>query len=380
MARSPRPARILYLNHVAETSGAEESLLALLSGLDRGAFDPLVVVPRSGSLTDALGELGVQTKCAPLTRPRRARNPLALALAASRIVLARRRIAEIAREWRPDLIHANSTAAALQAPRLPDVPVIWHCRDLVPLGWLARHLNARVGAVIAISRTVRDHLEAEIGDARKIHLIHNGIDTECFRPGPPDLKVRAELGGSPDHFLIGMAGQLIPWKNHRVFLQAAAQVAQRIPNARFAVMGTDVFGDHVSYEGELRALAHELGIEDLLTFAGHRDDMAEAMRALDALVQPSVGEPFGRAVAEAMSTARPVIAVDRAGPAEIIADGVSGILVPPNDPDAIAEALLALASEPERAERLGAAARERICAHFGLEAHADAVQELYREL
>jgi glycosyltransferase involved in cell wall biosynthesis len=380
MARSPRPATILLLDHVSEISGAQASLLALLSALDRAAFRPVVVLPSAGPLADALTEMGVAVRFAPLVRLKRTRDPLALARTAWRIGAARRAVARVMLQTGARLIHANSTAAALQTPRLRGVPVVWHCRDLVRLGPLARILRARSAAVVAISRAVGDHLAHELGDARKVRVIYNGVDTARFCAGPADARLRAQLGAGPEHLLVGMVAQLVPWKGQRIFLQAAARAAQRAPHARFAVIGADLFGDHPKYERGLRDLSRALGIAPRVVFAGQRTDVPEVMRALDVVVQPSAPEPFGRAVAEAMSTARPVIAVDEAGPAEIVVDGVSGVLVPRDDPEAVAEAVVALGEDPERAARMGAAARERIIACFSLQAHARAVEALYREL
>ncbi len=380
MALSPRPARIIIINHVAEVGGAEESLLMLMRGLDRKAFEPLVLVPRAGPLVDTLQAMGIETRFVPLIRPKRTRSPWTLAQTAWRVIQTRRHVAQVAREWEATIIHANSSAAALQAPYLPDVPLIWHCRDLVRLGWVGRHIYARSTAVIAISDAVRRHLEGEVGNTAKIHLIYNGIDTGRFRPGPPSPQVRAELGANAGQFLIGMVAALVPWKGHDVFLRAAAQIGRRAPQARFVIVGADIMGDHPGYYDKLRACARDLGIEDIVAFTGHRADMPDVMRAIDILIHPAAGEPFGRVVAEAMSTAKPVIGANDAGPAEIIEDGVSGLLVSPGDSTAMADAALRLMADADLRTRMGRAARDRIVQYFSGEVHVQAVQRLYRAL
>lgn len=126
-----------------------------------------------------------------------------------------------------------------------------------------------------------------------------------------------------------MVARLQPWKGQELFLRAAALVARMRSDVRFAIVGGAILGWEGDYPQRLRALAAQLGIEDRVFLAGHQADVYPWFDALDLSVTASVGEPFGLVTVEALALRKPVVGVRSAGTAEIIEDGVSGLLVPP---------------------------------------------------
>ena len=177
-----------------------------------------------------------------------------------------------------------------------------------------------------------------------------------------------------------MAGQLVPWKNHPLFIEAAARMAARLPNARFLIIGDDRFGDHPGYRSELESLARARGLQDRLTFTGHRKDITAVLNSIDILVHPADREPFGRVVAEAMALAKPVVAINACGPAEIIRPDIDGLLVPLHDPTALANAVCDLAQDPAKREQLGHSAQARIANAFPIESTVKRIMDLYDKL
>ena len=376
------PIRILYLNHVPQMSGAEAILLDLIRHLDRRWFVPFAAVPAGGPLIGALAAQDMRTFEIPMCRFVRHPGPAAFLSYLSSMLTVGARLAAIIREHGIHIVHANSTTAQLYgsfAARRTGVPSVWHCRDLVELGFIGRYLATRSSRVIAISQAVAAHLAARAPGAR-IEMIHNGIDVERFPPSRGSRDARQALGLPTSAFSVGMAGQLVPWKNHALFLRAASLIRAELPAAHFLVAGDDRFGDQESYVDGLKTLARELRLDGCLHWLGFQQDFALFLEALDVLVHPPGREPFGRVVAEAMAMSKPVVAVNSCGPAELISDGQDGILVEPHNPVTISQAVLRLAKDPALAKRLGTAARERVARDFDPTRQAQLVQTLYEGL
>lgn len=377
------PYRILYLNHVAEQGGAETGLFDIVTRLDRRMFQPLVVLPDSGPLAERLAQRGVTVRFLPLRRHNKTLNPFKLLSAYANVADVARRLAVLIRAESIDLIHANSTTAHIYgawAGHMAGVPAVWHCRDLVALGPLGKWLYRRAARVIAISGVVQASLERYAARTRKTVCIHNGIDVDVYRQSAEGLAVRNEFNLRGDQILIGMVAQMVPWKNHGLFLRAARRIATDFPATMFLLAGADLHGDHPGYRPALEQFVTESGLKERVIFLGFRRDMPRVMAALDVLVHPAACEPFGRVVAEAMAAGKPVVAVDSAGPREIIEPGVSGLLTPPDDVDALAQAMRRLLQDSAWAARLGEAGRRRIEDHFRVDQMTDKIEQLYREV
>ena len=375
--------RILYLNHTSLISGAEVSLLGLLRHLDRFRFQPVAALPEPGPLSDALGQLDIPVHYLPLRRLKRRQPPSARLADMASLGFCLPRLMGLIRAHRIDILHSNSTIAQIYgapAARLSGIPSIWQMRDLVPLGWVGKLLFRASTKVVAISQAVEREVLRYGWRKGKVIRIPNGVDLEEFSPRISGLPVREELGIEPQEFVAGMLGQLVPWKGHRIFLEAAAFTRQRSGRGKFLVVGDDLFGDHPGYRQALEGRCRELGLEGNVCFLGYRTNIQNLIAALDVLVLPSSNEPFGRVLIEAMAMAKPVIATDQAGPTEIVEEGITGMLVPPRDPRSLATALLELIEDPDRARQMGKAGRERVEQNFSIEQTAKAVQILYRIL
>lgn len=377
------PANILLVNHTSKMSGAEQGLLQLAAGLDRTKFSPTVVLPRPGALSEALDKLDVPVNFLPLKRLKKTVCPCCLLACLFSLWRVERRLTRLVRDRSVRLIHANSNIAQLyagRAARRTGVPCIWHSRDLVRLGPLGRWMASHATKIIATSRAVAEHLESCRPLAGTVTMIHNAVDLDTFSPGNRRGAERRALGVDDNALLVATIGQLVPWKRQADFIAAAALIARELPASRFLVVGSDLFDDNPQYVERLRNLAATENIAGRLTFTGQHTDMPALLEAVDLVIHPATREPFGRAVAEAMAMARPVIAVNACGPAEVIEDGVTGLLVPPGSPKALAKAAVSLAQDPERAQSLGAAARKHIQNHFASPNHVKHVQSLYEEV
>jgi glycosyltransferase involved in cell wall biosynthesis len=376
-SRSGRPLRILYLNHVGLMSGAEKSLLRLLEGLDRSQVEPFLAAP-SGPLTDAVSDLDIECfEIAPL-RPRRKSGLLRLLAMAWQGMTTGAELREIIRSKQIDLVHANSLVAALVATsRRLAVPVIWHARDLRAPATPVKQVLARVSCVIAISRAVEQWVR-QFGSSAPVHLIYNALGPDDHHPSRSRAKVREAWEMAPHTPLVGNVGQLVPWKRQDLFLRAGAQVLQQVPDARMVIIGSDLFGEHREYVQGLHDLAAELGIADHVLWIDHVEDMPSALAALDVLVHTAEREPLGRVIMEAMAVGLPAVAFDEAGPAELIENEETGLLVPEADVSAIAVAAVRILTDLALAIHLHDNALTR-SARFDPALHAAAVLQVYRE-
>ncbi|HEX8465553.1 MAG TPA: glycosyltransferase family 4 protein [Abditibacterium sp.] len=377
---------VLYLNHSAQMSGAEASLRALLWGLKRLdlPFDPLVALPRSGPFTELLRREGWSVAPVPLRRLGRPHGLIDGVRALRYAVRTTPILTRLIEISGAKIVHSNSTTAHLVgglAARRARRPAIWHCRDLVPLGALARPLAKGANRVIAISNCVAAHLEREGVPHDKIAVVYNGIDPQQWRPRFHST-LRDSLGLPPGAWLFGAVGQIVPWKEFGAFIEAAAHMMRdrSSRNCYFALIGGDLWAQHAAYRAELYRLVGKYGLSERFFFTGHQTDAADALSGLDALVHPTREEPFGRVILEAMALGKPVIAMNQNGPGEIITHERDGLLVPASEQNGLARAMKRLIRDGELRARLSYHAPLTIEAKFHSDDHARHIASIYREI
>ena len=213
------------------------------------------------------------------------------------------------------------------------------------------------------------------GREHKVVVIPSGVDPAPFRraDGEGTADVRRTLGLSDSiRLLVGLFGRVAPWKGQHLAIEAAA----RLDTTALVIVGAPLFGE-VAYEAELARLVERLGLAGRVKLLGFREDIPRLMRAVDVVVHTSTApEPFGRVLVEAMLVERPVIASDAGGAREIVEDGVTGLLVPPGQPDALAEALRRLLDDPALRLAMGRRGRERAERQFTLVPTLEALDRL----
>lgn len=374
---------VLYLNHSSQMSGAEASLRSFLWGLRRAdaPIDPLIALPGEGSLTSLLRDEGWSVTLAPLRRLHRPRGLIDTMASLVHVLQTAPHICRLAQGANAKIIHSNSTTAHLVgglAGEKTGKPALWHCRDLVPLQKMAPQLANKATKIVAISNCVADALEKDGVSRDKISVIYNGLDPDEWRPRERSI-VRELLGIPDDAFVFGVIGQLVPWKNHRAFIEAAAKLAQDegCDNARFVIIGGDLWGEQQPYIQELRDDVKKAELAGRFNFVPNQADGADAMAALDCLVHPALDEPFGRVVMEAMAMSKPVIAMNENGPKEIIRNEEDGLLV---QPDELASAMKRVLMDASLREHLSQNARPSVESRFHIAEHTNKMLELYGEL
>ncbi|PYM88729.1 MAG: hypothetical protein DME13_01320 [Candidatus Rokuibacteriota bacterium] len=367
------PARVLYLHHVGELSGAEGSLRLLLRHLDRARVEPRFAGPAHGAFPAALAADGVPTlplAFAPLRR-------------AGRVLGAVARLVRIVRAHRVDLLHANgpqTNVPAGLAGRLAGVPVIWHARNLIhgDMWDVDRALAPLATRIICNAEAIRRRFAGSRGWDRSVTII-NAVDTREFHPGVPRAPFRRELGVPDAAPLVGIVGRIGLGKGHEHFVGAAVRLLRGGVDAHFAIIGDPLFDEDAWRADALRRAVKDAGREDRIRFVGYRRDVPEIMRALDVLVLASDAEPCGRVLFEAMASGTAVVATNSGGTPEIVRDGREGLLVPPRDAAALAHAIGALAADAGVRARLGAAGVARVAAEFTIERYIARTLAVYDE-
>lgn len=378
---------VLFLDHTGSLGGAELFLLDIARD-NLGAS--LVMLLNDGPLRERLEEAGVRVEVLPAPE---AVSGVAREGGFGRDLLAipgvlslARRVAKLSRDY--DLIYTNSQKALVVgalAGKIAGRPVIWHQHDLLTadhFSWGHRRLavllsNHLVQRVVANSRAVAEALVEGGSRAEHIRLVYNGID-----PSPFESVTSAEVDALRRQLklervpVVGVFSRLSPWKGQHVLLEALPY----LPEVHALLVGEAIFGEQ-AYATALRERTKALGVEDRVHFAGFRRDVPQLMRLSDVVAHTSVApEPFGRVIVEGMLARRPVVATKAGGAVEIVEDGVSGILVPPGDSQALARALKDLLADPERARTLSEAGYAAAVERFSLQAMLRGVDQQLREV
>jgi glycosyltransferase involved in cell wall biosynthesis len=383
--------RVLYVNQTAQLSGAERSLLTLLEGI-RGELDVLAACPE-GELAEALRELGLTPSTIPGTDASFRMHPLHTTRALAEIARSALALRRLVRRLEPDVVHANTTRAALiclalGARGMP--PVVAHIRDWVPPGRASRLVLGlvarRAAAVVANSRYIAAQFDG-LATRAPVRVLHNPVDLARFDPGTVDRdEARRELGLEDGRVALAVVAQLTPWKGQDDAIRVLARLADGgrdvglllAGSAKFTAPGTRF--DNLAYERELHALVEHLGVGDRVRFLGERSDVPRLLAAADVLLVPSWQEAFGRIAIEAMAMGRPVVATEVGGPAEIVGPGVDGLLLPPREPELWARELEPLVGDAGLRGRMGAEGRRRAGESFGVRSHVASLRELYGEV
>jgi len=214
-------------------------------------------------------------------------------------------------------------------------------------------------------------------------MVPEGLDLALYRLRDQAelVAVRRSLGMGLDAVpLVVMAGMVMPWKGQHVLLAAASEVLKKIPEARFVIVGEAPSGAE-RYAKELEGMRFGYSVEDAVTFVGYRDDIPAVMQAADVVVHASTSpEPFGRVVIEGMVMEAVVIATAIGAPPEIIEDGVSGFLVPPSDPHALAEKIVVTLRDDALRKRIGRRAREVVIERYAISRHVGLIEAVFEEV
>ena len=344
-------------------SGGQTQVLGLARGLAQRGHRVVVVARPGGPLAQRAGETLTVVEV-----PMRGEWDLPSAL----------RLGTLLRRLAPDVVHLHSPVAHTLGgvgARLAGVPVVVaHKRtDFVPrAGWLKRWRFERlVDRMVAISQASRQALEQAGVRPEQIRVIYSSVNTERYRPGAVPPACPGVPAGAQ---LVAAVGTLHARKGHDVLLRAVALLAGRYPDLRVALVGEGPERDH------LGQLAASLGIGERVVLTGNLADVRPVLEACQVVAMPSRLEGLGVSALETMAMGKPLVASSAGGLTEVVEPEQTGLLVPRDDPQALAAALDRLLGDAELRARLSTAARQRAVDTFSVERMVECTEQLYREL
>ena len=281
-------------------------------------------------------------------------------------------LARLARHDPPDVVHAHdphALAAALVvgAPRVGSRRV-----DFAVQGGASRWKYGRCERIIAVSEAVAAVLRRDGVAPDRVRVVYEGVPDR--RPEPGGRAMLESLGVPMTALVVGSVAALTDHKDHKTLLSAATEVAARVPAAHFVIVGD---GER---KADLQAQAAALGLQGRVVFTGFREDLDRLIPAFDVFCLSSKMEGLGTSLLDAMCFMRPVVATAAGGIPEAVEDGVTGRVVPVQDPAALAAALVAVLLDRAERERLGKAGRRRFQARFSADRMVEATLAVYGEL
>ena len=352
--------RILYVDTDRVWRGGQDQLFSLITGMQERTHRVWLAAPADAPLTDRARRAGVPT-CT--FRQRNEVSPLAFY-----------RLRKILGQQQFDVVHLNGPRAFLLAALATHscgVPVRVSSRRVnFPLKSRLSHLkyNWGGGRIITVSFSICQTLRKGGVRPELISVIYEGVDL-----GWIDCLERAALHPC-DELIVGTVAHMSPEKGHWNLLKAAAQLIPTFPGVRFVLVGSG------ELDSALRRAVHELKLTDHFLFTGFRSDSEALSKNFDIFCLPSLSEGLSSAIMVAMANSLPVVATSVGGTTELVVDGETGLLVPPQEPSSLATALLKLLESAELRAGMGAAGRRRVEQKFTLQRKLDETETLYREL
>jgi len=391
--QAPRARKVIHVITRLDYGGSAQNTMLTALGHDRAQFEPLVVAGYPGCWDAQGGQAATEENCRQLEKAAirwmllpsltREVHPIKDAQALWQLI-------RLFRQEQPALVHTHTSKAGVLgrvAAWLARVPVIVH----TPHGhvfyghfgpfrsWLflqiERVLSALTDRLIALTEAERqDHLDRAVGEADRFVVVPSGIDRERFGRARVHGKQQPDwFGCPPEALIVGSVGWLTDVKGHEYLIEAVAKLKPDFPSLHLVIIGSGDRHDALLQQSELA------GLRDAVHLLGHRDDIEACLAGMDLFVLPSLNEGMGRALIEAMAAGLPVIASRVGGIPAVISHERTGLLVPPGDAGALAEALRRLLDRPEWATQLGLAASCSVDSRYGSVSMVHAIESIFAE-
>ncbi len=365
---------ILYISHSGSIiGGGEIQLYHLVRNLDTSRYRPIVVCPDDGVFVEKLRSEQISTYVLSLPAWRKVKSIPFRWVAVKRLI-------RLVEKNDIQLIHTSDlwmNYYIWKASQRTGIRTVSHVRNLLKAKRVHKYLFDKIDSIISISNQLKQPLIQASIPKEKIHIIYNGVDLSEFTCDTPKANVLRRDFKPLGDLLVGMVGRIEPFKRQKEFIQAAVEVLKVRPDVTFFLIGASHAelgqGDYLE---EIQNFIREHNIAKHIVFTGFRTDMPDVMASLDILVSASAGT----VMMEAMAAGIPVVATDIASASEVIADGITGILVPHNDIHAMADAILRLLNDPNVRRQMGQAGRKRTEEQFSFERNVQLTQAVYDNL
>ena len=348
--------KILFIHGITEIGGAESELLRVLEPLSKLGYYPVVACPGQGPLVQELLRRNIEHHVVRLPPWHKLLHYMQRTTSATQLQ-------RIIRKVQPAVLHVNDiwwVPQTLRAAAPLKIPIVAHVRQEIEPP-KARHYGLpSANLLLAVSHHIRDALVTGGVPPERVMTVYSGLNLRNIRVEASSVEVRSKFGIPQDAPLLGTLASLFARKGHEVMLHALPTILGSFPDAHYLIVGA---GD-ARYEAGLRSRVKRLGLQGRVHFAGFQESVFGLLTALTVYVHPVLIEGFGIAVLEAMAMGRPVVASATGGVPEIVRHGETGLLVPPGDPVALAQGIMDVLRDAERANIMGEAGRVRASALF----------------
>jgi glycosyltransferase involved in cell wall biosynthesis len=291
------------------------------------------------------------------------------------------KISRLIRSLGVDVVHLNNafTPDAILAAHWARVPSVVHLRGfMTEQSTLELGPSPQVAAVIAVSDAVAASIDARKIPRERIVTVYDPVDIKATDDAAGARShIRAQCGLASEHVAMGIFGRVVEWKGQLEFVHAAIHAMHHNAAIRAVIIGDESDGGP-AYFNRVRSAIQNSGLADRFVLVGYRSNVEEFYAAMDIVVHASITpEPFGMVIPEGMAAGKPVIATNAGGPGEVIEDGITGLLVPLGDVDALCDAMLRLAENPEMRREMGEAARQVALRDYSIPVQARKVASIY---
>jgi glycosyltransferase involved in cell wall biosynthesis len=381
--------KIVYLIRTLNLGGAERYVVETATSLNRERFDPKIYcLSGGGPLQVYAQEHKVDVTIFDSSRPN---SPKQIPFWRSRKFLS---LCRYLKQERPDIVHcfmySPSIYGAIAAKLMGNAAIITNrqslgiFKDAKPhYQWLENLVNGFTDVVLVNSEAVKtDVLQRERVAPDKVQVIYGGVDIHRYTPVNGNavlhrrrLQTKTAWGIPETAPVIGMIANLFRYKGYHEFIHAASDVCRDYPDARFLCIGEDR-----GIQQELEQLVDHLGLRHAVIFTGQVRKIEDLFPIIDIQVSASHEEGFSSAIIEGMAAGKPIVATAVGGNLEAVVHKVTGLLVPPQNPGALAHALKTCLDHPELASQFGSNGRKRVEEHFALEQVIAALETLYLKL
>lgn len=382
--------KVLFFHNGSDLYGASRSFLRLTSRLVKDGVWVKAVLPQSGPLHTALMRADVEVSVMdpfPIIERTAFKSARGLVRLFFSTPISIARVCRLIRDFKPDVIHSNLSVLFTPAiaARIKHIPHVWHIREsYAEFGFFwklyQRFMVWGADQIISVSSPIAAQFEGHLRET--VQVIHNGFPKSEFEPVPLErvkrFKAKYKLN---DETLVGIVGRIkYVRKGQEYVVQAAARLKDRFPGVKYLLIGSPFLGNEDHLE-RLQRLINELDLEDRIVYTGDVEDVKAAYASLDiSVVASGLPEPFAGVTIESMAMGKPVVGTRLGGTIEQIEEGVTGLLVPPRDANALADALATLLDNPERCQQMGRAGHHRFLNHFEFEPFYHKVCAVYEEV
>lgn len=356
-------------------AGQELALVNRIVGLDKERFYPIVIIPCEGVFADLLRKNDIEVKMMRLSNLHK-KNPFPYLFTVLRLAFFFKKAKIV-------LVHTSGAYPNQYcsiAAKIAGISCICHISTIYPIKALRKSFVKLADKIITVSNAAKNPIHKIGVNSNKVVTIYDGIlDPDKINIEVDGNKIRDEFGISSSTQIVAQIGQVIERKGAKYFLEMACIISNSFSDVKFLIVGDDQHQDG-AYRRKMEAMTKELGLARKVIFAGFCKDLFEVIASLDVMVLASLREGLPMSIVQAMAQGVPVVATAVSGIPEVIAEGITGFLVPPEDPPALAKAVLRLLQDRQKAKEMGKEAQKLVLKKFTISSHAREVEKIYYSL